>query len=36
METYSPHALYATIERNKLGWNVSIHRVAGDWNKAAQ
>jgi predicted phosphodiesterase len=35
METYSPHASYAILEKNHDRWDVSVHRVAYDWNQAA-
>jgi predicted phosphodiesterase len=40
METYSPHASYAILERGAAGWaagwHVALHRVAYDWNEAAE
>ena len=35
METYSPHASYAVLEKSRHGWNVAFHRVAYDWTRAA-
>jgi len=35
MQTFSPHACYAVIERNGEGWNVSLERVAYDHHAAA-
>ncbi len=36
MESYAPHASYAILEKSSQGWNVSLHRVAYDWNAAAR
>jgi hypothetical protein len=36
METYSPHASYAVLEKGHGGWSVSLHRVVYDWNEAAR
>lgn len=36
METYSPHAQYATLERAPRGWAVSFHRVPYDFEAAAK
>jgi putative phosphoesterase len=36
METYSPHASYAVLEKGGEGWGVSLHRVVYDWNEAAR
>jgi putative phosphoesterase len=36
METYSPHASYAILEKSREGWAVSLHRVVYDWNEAAR
>ena len=36
METYSPHASYAVLEKGREGWGVSLHRVAYDWKEAAR
>ncbi|MGD0201239.1 MAG: metallophosphoesterase family protein [Bryobacteraceae bacterium] len=36
METYSPHASYAIVERGERGWGVSFHRVAYDHGQAAR
>jgi hypothetical protein len=35
METYSPHAQYAILEKSLSGWDVSFHRVAYDHGAAA-
>jgi diadenosine tetraphosphatase ApaH/serine/threonine PP2A family protein phosphatase len=35
METYSPHAQYAILEKTATGWDVSFHRVAYDHGAAA-
>ena len=35
METFSPHACYAVIEKTARGWTASFHRVPYDWNAAA-
>lgn len=36
METHSPHACYAIVEkRTGAGWHVSFHRVPYDWDAAA-
>lgn len=34
METNAPHASYATLEKGQSGWDVSLHRVSYDWDKA--
>jgi len=36
MQTFSPHACYAILEKNGLGWNVSLERVAYDHMAAAE
>jgi len=36
METSSPHASYAILERSPAGWDVELHRVSYDWEQAAQ
>jgi diadenosine tetraphosphatase ApaH/serine/threonine PP2A family protein phosphatase len=36
METYSPHASYAILEKSRAGWDVALHRVAYDSNAAAR
>ncbi len=36
METYSPHAAYAVLEKSGGEWGVSLHRVVYDWNEAAR
>ena len=36
METYSPHASYAILEKRRAGWDVALHRVVYDWNEAAR
>ena len=36
METYSPHASYAILEKGSREWHVSLHRVAYDWDEAAR
>jgi predicted phosphodiesterase len=36
METYSPHASYAVLEKGPEGWGVSLHRVVYDWSEAAR
>ena len=36
METFSPHASYAILERSPAGWDVELHRVSYDWEQAAQ
>jgi predicted phosphodiesterase len=33
METFSPHASYAMLEKTARGWNVSLERVAYDYEK---
>jgi diadenosine tetraphosphatase ApaH/serine/threonine PP2A family protein phosphatase len=35
METYSPHAQYAILEKSPSRWDVSFHRVAYDYGAAA-
>ena len=35
METFSPHACYAILERTPGGWDIAHHRVSYDWNGAA-
>jgi len=35
METFSPHASYAILEKSAHGWTASFHRVAYDWTAAA-
>jgi putative phosphoesterase len=35
MQTFSPHACYGILERDRTGWNVSLHRVAYDHHAAA-
>ena len=35
METFSPHACYAVIEKFAKGWTASFHRVPYDWQAAA-
>jgi diadenosine tetraphosphatase ApaH/serine/threonine PP2A family protein phosphatase len=35
METYSPHASYAVLEKTAAGWEVTLHRVVYDWDEAA-
>jgi len=35
METYSPHACYAVLEKSVRGWTASFHRVPYDWCAAA-
>jgi predicted phosphodiesterase len=36
MQTFSPHACYAILEKNAHGWNVSLERVAYDHQAAAE
>ncbi|MGC2196921.1 MAG: metallophosphoesterase family protein [Terriglobales bacterium] len=36
MQTFSPHACYAILERNRAGWNVSLERVAYNHQAAAE
>ncbi len=36
MESCSPHASYAVLEKNEYGWNVAFQRVPYDWNAAAE
>ena len=36
MQTFSPHASYAILERTGAGWNVSLERVAYDYQAAAE
>jgi len=36
MESYSPHAQYATLDHSSRGWNVSLHRVPYDFQTAAK
>jgi len=36
MQTFSPHACYAILEKNGSGWNVSLERVAYDHHAAAE
>jgi len=36
METFSPHASYAILERSPAGWEVEFHRVPYDWEQATQ
>ena len=36
MQTFSPHACYAILEKNGAGWNVSLERVAYDHHAAAE
>jgi putative phosphoesterase len=36
METHAAHASYAVLEETSLGWNVSFHRIAYPWDKAAK
>ena len=36
METFSPHASYAILERSPAGWEVEFHRVPYDWEQAAR
>jgi putative phosphoesterase len=36
MQTFSPHACYAILEKNQLGWNVSLERVAYDHMAASE
>jgi predicted phosphodiesterase len=35
METFSPHASYAILEKSPAGWGVALQRVAYDWDQAA-
>jgi len=35
METGSPHARYAIVERTDLGWRVDLRAISYDWGKAA-
>jgi putative phosphoesterase len=36
MQTFSPHACYAILEKNTAGWNVSLERVAYNYQAAAE
>lgn len=36
MQTFSPHACYAVLEKNRSGWDVSLERVAYDHQAAAE
>ena len=36
METFSPHASYAVVEKTKRGWSATFHRVPYDHRAAAQ
>jgi putative phosphoesterase len=36
MQTFSPHACYAVLEKSNTGWNVSLERVAYDHRAAAE
>jgi predicted phosphodiesterase len=36
IETFSPHASYAILERSPAGWEVEFHRVPYDWEQAAR
>ena len=36
METHSPHAAYAVMEKDSDGWNFSFHGVAYGWDEAAR
>jgi hypothetical protein len=36
MQTFSPHACYAILEKNAAGWNVSLERVAYNYLAAAE
>jgi|SRR5215469_834111 len=36
MQTFSPHACYAIVEKNRAGWDVSLERVAYDYHAAAE
>jgi predicted phosphodiesterase len=36
IESYSPHASYAIVERVSMGWNVQHIKVAYDYNSAAE
>lgn len=36
METYSPHASYAVVERSERSWGVSFYRVPYDYEQAAR
>jgi len=36
MQTFSPHACYAIVEKNRAGWDVSLERVAYDHHAAAE
>jgi putative phosphoesterase len=36
MQTFSPHACYAIVEKNRAGWDVSLQRVAYDHRAAAE
>jgi putative phosphoesterase len=35
METFSPHASYAVLEKTQAGWAASFHRIPYDWHAAA-
>ena len=36
MQNFSPHACYAILEKNGVGWNVSLEKVAYDHLAAAE
>jgi putative phosphoesterase len=36
METWSPHASYAILEREQMHWSVTLRRVTYDWDTAAR
>jgi len=36
MQTYSPHACYAILEKGRAGWNVSLERVSYDHHTASE
>jgi putative phosphoesterase len=36
METFSPHACYAILEKGSAGWNVSLQHVAYNYQAAAE
>ena len=36
IETRTPHARYALLERGPAGWSVALHAIAYDWEQAAR
>ena len=35
METFSPHACYAVLEKSSKGWTAAFYRIPYDWHAAA-